>query len=68
MDYRALLIKYVAHVVMAEGETFAPCHPGSNPSRLSPCDCGEYEFTDAEKAALIGDIFPEVQRWASQSA
>lgn len=53
IDYRELLIKYVAHVAAAEGISFA------TDTNLAPCKMLSMEFTDDEKKILTDDIFPD---------
>lgn len=60
MDYRALLVKYIAHVATAEGETFAL------DVNLSPAGMGLLEFTDDEVRELENEIFPAVKKRLSE--
>jgi hypothetical protein len=61
VDYKRLLIRYVAHVAMAEGIDFA-CK-----SDMAPCILRGMAWTEEDVDTLYREIFPEVRKWASQS-
>lgn len=56
IDYEDLLVTYICHIAVAEGESFAL------DVNLSPAGMGELGFTDEEKRVLEEEIFPEVRR------
>lgn len=56
IDYEDLLITYICHVAVAEGESFALN------VNLSPADMRELDFTADEKRVLEEEIFPQVRR------
>jgi hypothetical protein len=53
MDYKTLLVKYVAHVAAAEGSSFATDY-----YRMSPCNLLEHEYSVEEAEVLEKEIFP----------
>ena len=55
INYRDLLIKYISHVVAAEGESFA-----RKAQQIAPCKMAELDFSDNELYELNFKIFPEV--------
>lgn len=57
MDAKALLIKYVCHVAVAEGVSFA------TDLNLSPAEMKDMEFTDEEERFLKEEVFPVVRAW-----
>jgi len=56
-QWKALLIKYVAHNAAAEGVNYA------TDVDLAPCDMLDMEFSEDEKQVLELEIFPSVCEW-----
>lgn len=62
MNYKKLLIKYIVHIISAEG-----FYPYAENTRFARCDMGELKFTDEEERELVNDIFPEAIKIYRQS-
>jgi len=57
MDYRNLLVKYMVHLSVSEGEEFA-----TDFKLMSPANMGDMSWTKEETKILSEDIIPEVIR------
>jgi len=56
-NYRDLLVKYCAHLAMAEGIDFA------TDANLSPASMMSMAFSEEDRAVLEEDIFPDVREF-----
>jgi hypothetical protein len=56
VDYRTLLVKYIANVAASEGKEFA----ARDAQKIAPCGMGAYAFTPEEIRELNDVIFPEI--------